>query len=256
MATALDDRDLALLLAGSEEITEAIRLTLAYTIELADIAEQVGGIVRTAFIDLTHTDRADIAEFITEAEPYVRAGIDDASDLAAAYISEVTGATLTPAEIVIPDIGWTQPFERTWHQLKEGDLYLDAKASGSTVADQIAHDAAIDGASRRMANAQKQLGIRGWRRVVTAKACEWCRVVATQFYRSEKTATFGHHGCRCIVVPVFNEQHDTAEAINKARLGDLRKEGAVQKVSDSRVRSKARERAEKTAAARAGVVTR
>jgi hypothetical protein len=242
-----DDPAAALLLL--DEISDAVRLTLAYSVELADIAEVVGGAVRTIFEDLIHTDRDDIAGFIAEAEPYAKAGMDDAADLAAAYISEATGTALTATEVVaVPELDWIQPFLRTWHQQGVGDLYLDAKASGATVAEQLGHDAAFDAASRRMDEARKQLGIRGYRRVVTAKACEWCRVVATQFYKSEKTATFGHHGCRCIVVPVFDNTIDTAKQINKARLKELKASGAVDKASKARVRSRARERAERAAA--------
>lgn len=236
-----DETDIVSTLAHfDDEIIDAVRLTLTYVVELEDMAEAVGAAVRRSFLDLTGTDRGDIARWVSEAEPYVLAGIDEGSDLAAAYISEMTGVALAPAEIVTPEIAWDDPFLRTWHQISEGYDYEAAKDSGAYMADTLGHDAATNSASRRMSAAQKQLGIKAWRRVVTAKACEFCRVVSTQMYRSEKTATFGHHGCRCVVVPIFNEQFDTAKAINKARLKDVRSEGAVQRITQARERSRGR----------------
>jgi hypothetical protein len=249
MPAVLDDRDAALaLLLGADEIADAVRLTLAYTVELADIAEQVGGIVRSVYADLAHTDRADIAGFIAEAEPYVRAGIDDASDLAAAYISEVTGATLTPAEIVIPDIGWTQPFERTWHQLKEGDLYLDAKDSGATVADQIAHDAAIDGRPDAWPTPRNS-----WASAVgdgssppkPANGAASSPPSSTSPRRRRRSATTAAGASS---FPSSTSSTTRPKPSTRPGWATSSKEGAVKKVSDSRVRSKARERAERAAA--------
>jgi len=240
MATAVQERD-DLILALADDVDEALRLTLAYTVELDTVAAQIGAAVRQVFEDLARTDRDDIAAFITDAEPYVLAGIDEGADLAAAYMSEMTGTTLAATDIVLPDIAYDDPFLRTWHQISEGYEYGAAKESGASVADMLGYDATTDGAARRM-GANRALGIRGWSRVISAKACEWCRVVSTQMYKSQKTATFGHHGCRCYVIPVFEANADAVKAINKARLADLRKEGAVAKATESRIRSKERER--------------
>lgn len=240
MATALETRDETLAWLLADEIDEAVRITLAYTVELDAVAAQVGAVVRQAFEALEHTDRDDIATFITEAEPWVRAGIDEGSDLAAAYMSEMTGTTLTPAEIVLPDVPYSDPFLRTWHQLAEGDQYGAARESGSTVAELMGYDATSDGAAARMGT-QPQLA-RAWARVTSAKACEWCRVVSTQLYKSQRSATFGHHGCKCAVVAVFDTDAKAVRAINSARLRELKASGAVKKVSEARIKSRERER--------------
>lgn len=220
---------------------EAVAITLAYLDEIEALAAQIGFQVRDVFIDLTHTNRADIEEFIREAGVYANAGIAEADDLAAAYVSEMTGAHLTVADVVAPTIPWDDPFLRTWHELTEGMPYLDAKQSGASVAEMIGHDATRDGATARMGTAGK--AIRGWRRVISAKACEWCRVVSTQLYKSEATATFGHHGCKCQPMPIF-QGNDPSFAINQARhserLRELKAEGAVKRVSAARERSRAR----------------
>jgi hypothetical protein len=65
--------------------------------------------------------------------------------------------------------------------------------------------------------------------------------VGTQLYKSQESATFGHHGCRCKPpVPVF-EGFDPGKQINDARLKELRESGAVKRVSEARERSRARE---------------
>ena len=41
-----------------------------------------------------------------------------------------------------------------------------------------------------------------WRRVPGPKACQWCRTIAGQLYKTSETADFGHARCDCVVVPV------------------------------------------------------
>lgn len=234
MATATIDRDDLALLAA--EVDDALRLTLAYTVEVDRLADAVGAVLRDNFLDLRHTDRADIRAFIAEAEPTVIAGIEEGADLAAAYISEMAGVAVTAERVAAPVIPWDDPFLRTWHQLSEGEVYELAKAKGATVAEMMGYDAVTDGTDAFMG--RKAVGVRGWRRVISAKACEWCRVVSTQLYRSQETATFGHHGCKCAVLPVFHEQADHAKQINSARLKALKGEGAVERVSAARARNR------------------
>jgi hypothetical protein len=221
------------------DVDDAVDLTLAYMAEVEAVAELTGLAVRSVFVQLAHTDRADIASFITDAEPYVRAGADEGADLAAAYISEMTGADIAAIDLRGPKPTWEGPFHRTWHQLSEGYDYGAAKESGASVAEMMGQDSVRDGASQRMS--QPGVAVRGYRRVISAKACEWCRVVSTQMYRTEATATFGHHGCKCQVVPVPYGP-DAAQAINDARLRELKASGAVQRVSEARERSRQRQR--------------
>lgn len=220
---------------------EALSITLAYLDEIEAIAAQIGFEIRGVFLDLTHTNRADIEEFIREASPLARAGIAEGDDLAAAYISEMTGTNLTAREVVAPTIPWESPFHRTWHQQSERMPYLEAKESGASVAEMIGHDATRDGATARMGTAGK--AIRGWRRVISAKACEWCRLVATQLYRSESTATFGHHGCKCQPMPIFfgnDPSFEINQARQRERLQELKAEGAMARVNAARERSRSR----------------
>lgn len=218
---------------------EAVELTLAYITELDALAEAVGMALREIFTDLAHTNREDIEAFIAEASPYANAGVAEASDLAAAYLSEVTGASITPADLVAPTIAWEGPFTRTWHELSEGMPYDQAKESGASVAEMTGYSATNDGAMASMGRPGTK--VRGWRRVVNVGACEFCQVVGTQLYKTQESATFGHLKCRCTVVPA-GDTLDPGKAINKARLRELKAAGAVGRVSTARERSKQRER--------------
>lgn len=218
---------------------DAVELTLLYIDELHRLADQVGLILRGTFEDMAHTNRADIAEFIAEAEPWAQAGASEAADMAAAYLSELTGTTLTATDITMPDIAFEDPFLRTWHELSEGMSYAEAKASGASSAELVGRDATRDGAASRMG--QPGTAVRGWRRVISAKACEWCRVVGTQLYKTQATATFGHHGCKCEIVAV-PAGADPGQAINQARLRELKASGAIERTNAARVRSRARDK--------------
>jgi len=235
MATALDDQPVALFLAEAE----AVELTLNYIDQLNELADLVGLAVRDIFENLSRVDRADIAAFMEAASPYTKAGAAEGADMAAAYLSQLTGTPIRPTDLVMPTINYDDPFLRTWHQLSEGYGYDAARESGSSVAEMLGRDATRDGAAERMGKPGTQ--VRGWRRVISAKACEWCRVVGTQLYKTQQSATFGHHGCKCEIVAVpFGP--DPGAAINKARLKELQDSGAVKRVSAARERSRDRER--------------
>jgi hypothetical protein len=233
------DEDAGALLLRAEAQREAVQLTIAYVTELDRVASQIGDMVRGVFQNLESIDRSEIERFIALAEPYTGAGQAEGADLAAAYLSELTGQSLSAAQVTFPTIDYSGPFQRTWHNLKEMTPYDEARAGGDSVAEMLGYDSVNDGASARMARPGIQVA--GYRRVISAKACEWCRVVATQLYTSAETATFGHHGCKCTVLAVMRDT-DPTKAINQARLRELKASGAVGRVSEARERSRERQR--------------
>jgi hypothetical protein len=230
-------------MAGTDLLdeAEAIALTVAYQDELGRIGELVGEAVRDVFRSMSTIQRHNLAEYLAQAEPLVRAGAAEGSDLAGAYLAELTGVALPPGgpiDLAKVGIDLDGAYHRTWHELGQGRPWDEAFDSGASVAELDGRDSAQRGASTRMADPAIHVG--GFRRVITAGACEWCRVVATQIYQSEQTATFGHHGCNCTVVPV-GDTLDPGKAINSARLRELKAGGAVKRVSVARERSRARE---------------
>lgn len=217
---------------------EAVDLTLAYLAEVDRLAAAVGDAVREVFRDLTSIDRSEVAAFIEGASPYTTAGQQGGADLAAAYLSEVLDETINVVDLAYPEIPFDGPFLRTWHNIGENMPYDEARLSGESMAEMTGYDATTNGAST--ASGQTKTKLRGWRRPIQAKACEWCRVVGTQLYKSQESATFGHHGCRCKPpLPVY-EGFDPGKTINDARLKELRESGAVKRASEARERSRGR----------------
>lgn len=220
---------------------EAVALTLAYIDEVDRLAQAVGEAVAEVFRNLEHINRSDIEAFIAEAEPYTTAGATGAADLAAAYLSETLGETISTIDLRYPEIAFDEPFLRTWHNLGEGMPYDEARASGETVATFTGHDATMAGATTASDQTKKKL--RGWRRPLQPGACEFCQVVATQLYKSAETAGFyGHHGCRCRPPTPVYAGFDPIGAMNRAALHELKETGAVQRISDARQRSRDRAR--------------
>lgn len=229
-----DEEAGTLLLRVSE--AEAVDLTLAYLAEVDRLAAAVGEAVREVFRDLTSIDRSEIEAFIEGASPYTTAGQTGAADMASAYLSEVLGESISVVDLRYPTIPFDDPFLRTWSNLDSGMAFEDAVAGGESMAEMLGQDATTGGAAT--ASDATKTKLRGWRRPIQAKACEWCRVVATQMYRSAETATFGHHGCRCKPpVPVY-VGFDPGKKINDARLKELKESGAVKRVSEARQRSR------------------
>lgn len=219
---------------------DSVALTLAYERELDALADAVARAVRQVFLDLDHLDRADIDEFVRNAKPITTGGAQEAADLASAYLSTLTGSKLTTSPIAMPYVAFDSPFHRTWHQLSQDDPWEQARESGASVAEGIGYDAASDGASARMG--QPGTKVKAYRRLLQPGACEWCQVVATQLYRTQESATFGHLNCHCKPVPVLKDQ-DPTKKINEARLRHLRETGAVQRATDAAARARARRRA-------------
>lgn len=218
---------------------DAIRLTLLYLDEIERLAAAVGLAVRDVFENLATIDRSEIEAFIAEAGPYARAGQAEGADLAAAYLSEVTGTRVSPVDVVFPAIDFEGPFLRTWHNLSEYTPYDQAREGGSVVAEMTGYDAVARGADARMANPGTKTY--GYRRVLAPGACEWCQVVATQRYKTLESASFGHHNCRCRAIAVVGTRvNEATTAINKARLADLRKAGAVERATKARQRNRER----------------
>lgn len=222
---------------------DLIGLTEAYIDQLDRLAGATGTEVRDVFLELEHLNRADVDRFAAEATPYFRAARSEAIDLTSGYLSEATGARLDAIDLTTLDPDVTAPFLRTWHNLKEGQPWAEARQGGASQAEAAGYDYAQAGAAQRMANPGTK--VRGYRRVLSPTACEWCRVVSTQLYKSAESARFGHHKCKCTVVAVATSA-DPGRAINRRRLASglpsrmgaqrdaLKASGAMSRVSAKR----------------------
>lgn len=222
---------------------EATAITLSYLDQLDAIASLVAQAIRDVWMNMSGYDRQQLAEWIEEVSPLARAGAAEGADLAAAYLAELTG--IAPAgsalEFTLPDL--EGPFLRHWHDLKQGRTWEDSIDGGASQAEAIGERSTRDGAGEQFGHPPKGVKIIGWQRVVQADACEWCQTVATQMYRTRESGSQSHDFCRCIPpIAVTDENAKALRAINRTRLKELRRSGAVERVSEARERSRERER--------------
>lgn len=218
---------------------EAVALTVAYTAEMARLGDMVGAAIREVFESMPALDRAELAEFIAATKPLAHAGATEAADLASAYLAELSGTMPAAVDLAIDLPALDGPFLHHWHNLTERMPWDESRVTGAGQAEMLGPDAVKRGANARMG--KPGMKTRGFRRCLHPGACEWCQVVSTQLYKSAESASFGHHACRCYVIPVIGGA-DAVAAINRKRLGELRRSGAVQRVSKARDRSRARQR--------------
>lgn len=214
----------------------AIAATRAYQGQLDQTAEVTGRALRDLFARFAErgaTDRADLPDWYQATRPGIDATAQRAASLTDGYAALLTDTpvaasdTAVYAELADP----TQPFLRTWRDLKEGLPRAVALEAGGTVAHQlgveIVQHVARNTFGKRFPKTER------WRRVITgAKTCEWCAVVSTQTYRSQASATFGHSSCDCLVLPI--KESDPGLHINRQLYDELRQSGAIGRVSESR----------------------
>lgn len=215
----------------------AVGLTVAYRAQLDELGAMVGSAFREIFEQLSALDRAQLAEFLQSANPLARGAMSEAADLTTAYLAELTNSTPAASALDFALPALDAPFLRHWHDLKEGMPWDEARAGGASQAEMMGDDVTRGGASQRMA--RPGIRVKGYRRVLHAGACEWCQVVATQLYRTVESGTFGHHACRC-TPPVPVTANDPGAALNRSRLAELKRSGAVARTSTARERSRAR----------------
>lgn len=206
-------------------LTDDVDLTLAYQNQLNAIADLTAAVTRQLWMELPGTVEALIRRWIDEARPFVEGGRAEAVDLTTAYLTELTGETPKTFDFsLLSEPRWTDPFHHTWKGLGEGKPWTQARQTAGSTAEGLAVDAVQSGGIERMTHSGLQ--IVGYRRVVSAGACDWCRLVSTQRYHTAQTASFGHgrgkhHNCHCTVVAIFGKR-DPGRVINRTRLAEIK----------------------------------
>lgn len=172
--------------------------------QLAVYRNRTSALLVTAWAALPAYDEENIEEFTeATATPLVAAKRASVALSAAFYAIALTipPVGVDPDDIdVLPDL--RGPFLATWHALTMGRGIDEAIRVGRSTASATAYDF-VQSTSRRTGDlvvARADIDT-GWRRVPGAKACDWCRMVATQTYRTAESADFGHQRDDCIAVP-------------------------------------------------------
>lgn len=197
----------------------AVVLTERFQRKLATISARTARAAVQAWKQLGAWNRADIARFAEATAPTFNAAAAATTNTAAAFYAligdrpvHVPRATTAAAA--------ENPFHAHWHALNEGRAWDEALAAGAAKAEAIAVDL-VTGTSREVAALTADVGVVGWRRVLTGgEDCPWCATAATQRYRTAASATFGHDHCDCIVVPIFAAA-DPGQVINARHLTEV-----------------------------------
>lgn len=149
-------------------------------------------------------DRTDIERF-EEVTAAPLAGVKTATvALSAAFFAlylDETPPGIDPDQIDVTPYT-AGPFLARWHALSEGRPAAEALRVGASAASATGYDFVQHTARRTGDHAAEATGrdVR-WRRVPGGKACDWCRMVAGDHYRTAESADFGHERDDCIVVP-------------------------------------------------------
>lgn len=232
----------------------AVTVTRSYQTALAGISEAAGTqLQRTflAFVQSGLTDRKDLLAWYESINPGLLSVGQQVSALTDAYASLLTDAAVTgfDGSIYAELVPTEDPFLRMWRDLGRGTGMPLAAEAGGNVALQLGTEA-VQSVARNTFGKQFK-GEQRWRRVLVGKSCNWCAVVATQTYRTQATATFGHTSCDCTVVPIT--ESDPGRYINRKLYDNLDQAGVIDRASAARSATRT-ERAIGTNAARRDAV--
>lgn len=149
-------------------------------------------------------DRRDIARF-EDATATPLAGIKTATvALSAAFFALYLDEPPPGVDPDLIDVTLYSegPFLAAWHALSGGRPFQEAITVGASAASAVGYDFVQHTARRTGDHSAEATGrdVR-WKRVPGAKACDWCRSVARDDYRTAESADFGHERDDCIVVP-------------------------------------------------------
>ncbi len=160
----------------------------------------------TAWDQLSGWDAGNVEEYAAATAAALEGGKAASVSLSSAVFAlmiEVPPVGVSPGDVdVTPDI--RGPFRATWHARLTGRPELEALRVGRSTAQAVGFDF-IQSTARRTGDRVADLsGVEvRWNRSPGAKSCDWCRLVATQLYRTAESADFGHERDDCDVIPVL-----------------------------------------------------
>jgi hypothetical protein len=175
-----------------------------YKTQIARYRNRTSLLLVAAWDELGGYDEANINEYAERTLPALNGAKTAAVALSSGFFAVALGVRpvgVRPDDVdVNPDI--RGPFRAAWHALNTGRPFEEALRVGRSTAQAVGFDFVQSTARRTgdvVAAASGQTVT--WRRVPGAKACDWCRQVAGQRYRTAESADFGHERDDCDVVP-------------------------------------------------------
>ena len=199
---------------------DEVALTLKRQRVMAALATTTAGQLARRWDSLADHHEGAEGRWTALAAPVVAAAQGRAVDLQAAYLGALLGSTVTfDRDEVLGKaaVNLREPFIAMGRALNSGEgieAALEAgKLRAAGVGESSVHWAA------RATNSAAEDRVVGWRRTITGNACEFCRTVSTQRYRTSDSASFGHLRCDCGVVPIYG-QRDPGRIVN-SRMADV-----------------------------------
>ena len=121
--------------------------------------------------------------------------------------------------------------------VSDGISITDSNARASRLVSEMADtDVAVAGRNAERAYMAVDRRIVGYRRVPNVTACDWCKYIATQRYKTSKLAP-AHPYCHCGTAPIYGEV-DPGPVADEEALREIKKKGVPKKYGDPKADSK------------------
>lgn len=203
--------------------TSARNVVVRYDDQSAAVRERIVAFLRQRWQGMAAYDEADIDAFVKAVSPVMNAGQAQLAALTDLYLANVEAAVLggsarpvgVPPSTVSTEAlrgvpageVWRRPGVAVWTALSNGRPYDAAVAVGLARAVDIAHtnlQLARTHTARRVLSGKDQ--VIGYRRVLSAGACELCQSSTHRFGKNELMPIHGR--CVCSMVPVYRNATD------------------------------------------------
>lgn len=186
---------------------QAFRFTRRYQDVLEAAGDRVVPQIDRAWSTLDHYDEVEVGRFVASIQAPMGAAKQSAVSVTAGYLAIVLGLARVgvAANLVRSAFDARQPFTVVWHALAQGVPWDEAVEVGRRNTHAMARTY-VNSTARQTGDhylAAARVESLRWRRVPNALACEWCRRVARDDYKTAETADFGHDDCRCSVLPAL-----------------------------------------------------
>lgn len=180
------------------------QLMARYKRQIGTYRDRTSAVLVAAWDALPSYDEDDVDQFVTLTTPALVGAQAAAVALSAGFFALTLGVPpvgVDPSDIAVA-ADTRGPFRATWHALSMGRPFDEAVRVGRSTAQAVGFDFVQSSARRTGDHVAARSGVEvTWQRVPGAKACDWCRTVAGDHYRTAESADFGHERDDCDVVP-------------------------------------------------------
>jgi hypothetical protein len=202
---------------------QARNVIVRYEDQVAAVRETILGYIRRRWESMAAYHQPDVEAYVRAVTPVVTAGQIQVAALTDVYLASIEAAVLgrparlvgVPRELVttealrgVPhDEMWRRPGVAVWSDLSQGHPLEEAVAAGAALALVLAAtnlQLARTHASRHILSNNPR--VVGYRRVLSANACELCQTSTHRFGKDELMPI--HNSCTCSTIAVYGHEPD------------------------------------------------